>query len=239
MSTQAILDQVSAQEMLDQVSVQPILDQVNHPRGAGGAVNIAPVNNVSQTFIPTLPCLVAVEIGLQTGNPGRGGDQVTLTILGARRQRLAFITASIPEGFDGFWRFTLPGRGISVTPGQPLTLLVQDTGKIVFWWKYMHGNPYPAGQAYFYNAPFHDNDFYFQTYGLNIAGPTQVPEVIGLKEATAATILREAGFVPKIKRGPAIPHKIYWFVYQQSPAGYAVAAKGSTVTILTSQHDPK
>ncbi len=71
-----------------------------------------------------------------------------------------------PERFDGFWHFDLPRGGISVTPGQPITMLVQDTGKVVFWWKYVNGNSSTAGQAYFYNAPFSDNDFLFKTYGV-------------------------------------------------------------------------
>lgn len=146
---------------------QETLDQVNNPAWTGGATNIAPANKVSQIFVPSLPCLVGVEVALRTGNPGRGRDQVTLKILRAGGQELTSTSASIPEGFDGFWRFNLPGGGISVTPGQPITILLQDTGKIVFWWKYKNGNPYPAGPSYFYGSPFGDNDFFFKTYGKN------------------------------------------------------------------------
>ncbi len=144
---------------------QETLDQANNPTWTGGATNIAPANKVSQIFVPSLPCLVGVEVALKTGNRGRGGDQVTLKILGGGGQQLSSTSANIPEGFDGFWRFNLPGGGISVTPGKPVTVLLQDTGKTVFWWKYNSGNPYPAGPSYFYGSPFSNNDFFFKTYG--------------------------------------------------------------------------
>jgi microsomal dipeptidase-like Zn-dependent dipeptidase len=144
---------------------QETLDQTNNPTWTGGATNISPTNKVSQIFMPSLPCLVGVEVALKTGNRGRGGDQVTLKILGGGGQQLSSTSANIPEGFDGFWRFNLPGGGISVTPGKPVTVLLQDTGKTVFWWKYNSGNPYPAGPSYFYGSPFSNNDFFFKTYG--------------------------------------------------------------------------
>jgi hypothetical protein len=144
---------------------QETLDQVNNPAWTGGAVNFVPANKVSQIVVPSLPCLVGVEVALKTGNHGRGGDKVTLMILGGGGLLPSSISANIPEGFDGFWRFNLPGGGISVTPGKPITILLQDTGKNIFWWKYKNGNPYPAGPSSFHGSPFHDNDFFFKTYG--------------------------------------------------------------------------
>jgi DNA-binding beta-propeller fold protein YncE len=157
---------------------QEILDQVNNPDWTGGATNFVPVNQVSQTFVPSLPYLRVVEVALMTGNPGQGDDQVTLKILGFGNQELTSITANIPEGFDGFWRFNLPGEGISVTPGEPITILLQDTGKVTFWWKYNTGNPYLAGQAYVYGSPFNNFDFFFKTYGSQSFSPgtIQLPQ---------------------------------------------------------------
>lgn len=140
------------------------VDQENNPRWTGGAVNIAPANQVSQSFVPSRSCLAAVEVGLKTGNPGRGGDQVTLKILGSNNQLLASTSASIPEGFDGFWRFNLPGGGVNVTPGQTITMKIEDTNKIVFFWKYQGNNSYAAGQAFFYGST---NDMLFKTYASN------------------------------------------------------------------------
>jgi Zinc dependent phospholipase C len=143
-----------------------VVDQENNPAAwGGGAVNITPANQVSQTFIPSRPCLLAVDVGLKTGNPGRGGDQVTLKIFDSNKKLLAPTSALIPEGFDGFWHFNLPSNGVTVTPGQPITLRLEDTGKTVFFWKYQGNNPYPSGQAFFYGSPFGTYDFLFKTYG--------------------------------------------------------------------------
>jgi microsomal dipeptidase-like Zn-dependent dipeptidase len=144
---------------------QDVPDQVNDPVWAGGAVNIGPANNVSQTIVPTIPCLTAVEVALKTGNRGRGGDRITLKVLDGNGHLLTSASADVQDGFEGYWRFTLAGGGIGVPPGQPLTLLLQDTSKNVFWWKYRDGNPYPRGLASFHGKSFADNDFYFRTYG--------------------------------------------------------------------------
>lgn len=161
---------------------QETVDQVNNPPWKGGATNIIPANKVSQVFVPSLPCLTGLEVGLKTGNRGRGGDQVTLKVLGGNGQLIGSSTAAVPEGFDGFWRFSLPGGGVSVTPRQPVTLQLQDTGKTIFWWKYANGNPYAAGSAYFNGAPFADNDFMFKSYGGNSCGvvsPNTPPKLNG------------------------------------------------------------
>jgi hypothetical protein len=153
--------------------IQGTIDQENNPAWTGGAVNIASVNQVSQSFTPSLPCLVAVEVGLMTGNPGRGGDQVTLIILTSGGQQLASASYSIPEGFNGFWRFDLPN--VAITPGQPVTIQLLDTNKIVFFWKYADGSQYTGGQAFFYGAAFGNNDFLFKTYGTTNCAPPYAP----------------------------------------------------------------
>lgn len=180
---------------------QETLDQTNNPTWTGGAVNIVPVNKVSQTFVPSLPCLVGIEVALKTGNRGRGGDKVTLKILGGSGQQLSSASANIPEGFEGFWRFNLPGGGISVTPGQPITILLQDTNKNVFWWKYKNGNPYPAGSSHFYGALFRDNDFFFRTYGKNTCQSfslTVTPDPVSLtkggNQKLTVGVSRQGGF---------------------------------------------
>lgn len=140
-------------------------DQVNDPPWTGGAVNIAPANSDSQVFVPSLPHLVAIEVALTTVNAGRGGDTVVLTVFDGNGQEVATASAAIAEGFDGFYRFDLPAGGAPVNPGQPLTIMLQDSGKIVFGWEYVDGNPYPGGQAYFGGSVFGTNDFLFRTYG--------------------------------------------------------------------------
>jgi fibronectin type III domain protein len=143
----------------------PAVDQTNDTAWTGGATNIVPANRVRQVVVPSRPRLRAVEVALMTGNPGYGGDQVTLTVLAVDGAVLVKTSAAIPQGFDGFWRFELPGSGTAVIPDEPLTLLLEDTGRNAFWWKYTGGNPYPAGPAYFGDNIFGDNDFLFRTYG--------------------------------------------------------------------------
>lgn len=142
-----------------------LVDQVNDPAWTGGAVTIEPVNRDSQVFTPSLPHLIAIEVALITVNAGRGGDTVTLTVVDGSGVQIATASAAIAEGWDGFWRFSFPDGGPPVTPGQPLTISVQDTGKSVFGWKYVPGNPYPRGQAEFNGSTFGANDFLFRTYG--------------------------------------------------------------------------
>jgi M6 family metalloprotease-like protein len=150
------------------IKVGATLDQINNPVWtSGGAVNIVPVNKVSQTFVPKVAHLTAVEIGLMTGNTGHGGDNVTLNVLDEDQHVLGTVSAKVREGFSGFLHFDMPAGGINVIPGHTYTLRVQDTGKVVFWWKYVHKNPYANGQAYFYGHTFADNDFFFKTFGMN------------------------------------------------------------------------
>lgn len=142
-----------------------LVDQVNDPAWTGGAENIEPSNQDSQVFTPSLPHLIAVEVALITINAGRGGDTVTLTVVDGSGVQIATASAAIAEGWDGFWRFSFSAGGPPVTPGQPLTMILQDTGKSVFGWKYVPGNPYPRGQAEFGGSTFGTNDFLFRTYG--------------------------------------------------------------------------
>ena len=141
------------------------VDQVNDASWVGAAVHVGPTSRASQTVVPTLPRLNAVEAQLQTGNPGQGGDTLTLTVLSSSGRVLGSTTAAVSEGVNGAQRFDLPGGGINVVPGDPLTLLLQDTGKTVFFWRYVGGNPYPRGQAFFCGAAFDTNDFLFRTFG--------------------------------------------------------------------------
>ncbi len=74
-----------------------ILDPINDPAWTGGAVNVVPANRVGQTFVPLVSHLASVEIALKTGNPGRGGDQVTLMLLEADGRELTSAVANVPR----------------------------------------------------------------------------------------------------------------------------------------------
>ncbi len=140
---------------LDQESDPP-----ETPPFTGGAWNIGP-GNAGQTFTPSRPCLSAVAVDLTTVTPGKGGDSVTLQVLNAGKP-IYTGTAKIPEGFDGWWRFNMPRGCIAVTPGRPLTVSLEGSGKAAFGWRYGGNNPYVRGEAL---ALGPDTDFYFRTYG--------------------------------------------------------------------------
>lgn len=143
------------------------VDQSNTPPWQGGWTVIGRTSGVvrlAQTFTPSKSTLVALDIDILTGNPGRGGDQITTRIV-AGSQVVASMTRTVADGFDGALRFDLDPP-VSVTPGLTLSLEVEDTGKEVFGWRY-GSNAYPAGAAYFNGSPWNGGafDFFFRTYG--------------------------------------------------------------------------
>lgn len=171
-------------------AAQGTLDQSNTPTWTGGAVNISPVNNVSQSFKPSLPCLVGVEAALMTGNKGRGDDTLTLSLLGeSPNQVLGSNSETVHEGFDGYQRFNF-SPPLLVTPGKQFTFRLSDT-KVVFFWKYAGNNPYPSGQAYFYGAAFGSNDFLFRSYGSQIGnfGLSLSPDPLTLNRSGQGDLL--------------------------------------------------
>jgi hypothetical protein len=91
---------------------------------------------------------VGVDVGLVTGNAGRGGDTVTLFVIDLEGVVLATVSEYIHEGFNGFFYFDLPGDGIRITAGEPLLLRLNDTGKVVFGWQYVGGDCYADGTRY-------------------------------------------------------------------------------------------
>src|SRR4026209_878976 len=60
-------------------AVADVVDQSNAPARPGGGAHYITVQS-AQTVMPPLGCLTRVDVSLTTGNRGRGGDQVTLTV---------------------------------------------------------------------------------------------------------------------------------------------------------------
>jgi hypothetical protein len=138
-----------------------LLDQETGLEWQGAAANVMPVNQASQSVIPRLPALTAVEIGLLTGNPGHGSDVLTLEVLGPQDVVLFTGAAQVPDPFDGYLRF--PVRpSLKVTPGARYLVRVHDSGKCVFHWKYALGR---VPTAYFARHDFGANAFLLRTYG--------------------------------------------------------------------------
>ncbi|MCK4999960.1 MAG: hypothetical protein KAS23_10500 [Anaerohalosphaera sp.] len=112
-----------------------VIDQINLPDWDGGWVNIVPVNDVSQTFTPTLPYLTGVDVDILTGNAGRGGDTITAKIMRGN-DVLWSDSQYVDEGFNGLLNFELD-IPIQVTSGETIKLTLSDTGKVTFGWKYV------------------------------------------------------------------------------------------------------
>ncbi len=141
-----------------------ILPPDNEPMGIGGWTHINPgpgeVGN-GQTFIPSEPNLLTVDVSILTGNPGRGDDTITLKILSADQQVLGTSSQLVADGFDGWLHFQFPDAGIMVTPGDTFIIVLQDTGKTTFGWRYI-GDTYPNGHAIMLGSDEPSYDFFFR-----------------------------------------------------------------------------
>jgi hypothetical protein len=76
---------------VQQASMTP--DQVNTAGWDKGWTNL--VNDVEQTFTPSLTKLVGVEVELLVGNAGAAEDHLTLTVLDATGRTVAVLTESV------------------------------------------------------------------------------------------------------------------------------------------------
>ena len=99
------------------------------------------VNDVEQTFTPSLTRLTGVEVELVVGNAGPAKDQVTLTVLDATGQTRAVMTQSVPTADCDQVMFVIPKGGVEVTPGQTYRLKLSGNTLVV------PGRALPGGQA--------------------------------------------------------------------------------------------
>ncbi len=141
----------------------PVLEQANEPPWDGAWMNISPENQVGQSIVTIYDFLEAVEVNILTGNAGRGGDIITMNILYEGEKLIASVSQYVEEGFDGWLRFEMTKEGIGVPAGTNLIIQLEDTGKIVFGWKY-DGDTYPLGIRFFFGEA-QEGDFFFRTYG--------------------------------------------------------------------------
>jgi hypothetical protein len=139
------------------------LDQVNTTGWDKGWTNL--VNDVEQTFTPSLTRLEGVEVKLVVGNAGAAEDQLTLTILNATGRTVAVVTKSVPTADCDQVMFVIPSGGVEVTPGQ--TYRLKLSGRTTFGWKYVVGG-YEKGAATFNGKPLWPKErstFLFRTFG--------------------------------------------------------------------------
>ena len=138
-------------------------DQVNTAGWDKGWTNL--VNDVEQTFTPSLSKLVGVEVQLVVGNAGAAEDHLTLTVLDATGRTVTVLTESVQTADCDQVMFVIPQGGVEVTPGQ--TYRLKLSGGTTFGWKYIVGG-YKKGAATFNGKPLLPKErstFLFRTFG--------------------------------------------------------------------------
>jgi len=145
----------------EKLSMQP--DQVNTAGWDKAWTNL--FNVAEQSFTPSLPKLLGVEVELVVGNPGRPEDELTLTIVDANDKELAVVTQKIQTANPEHVMFLMPTDGVELSPGQ--TYRLRLTGGASFGWKYVIGG-YENGEATFNGNPLlaqARSTFLFRTFG--------------------------------------------------------------------------
>lgn len=138
-------------------------DQVNLARWERAWTNL--VNDAEETFTPSLPRLLAIEVELVVGNPGPEEDDLTLEVFDATGETVASLTKTVRPSDCDHTLFVIPRGGIEVTPGQ--TYRLKLSGGTLFGWKYVVGG-YEKGAATFNGKPLLPkarSTFLFQTFG--------------------------------------------------------------------------
>jgi hypothetical protein len=138
-------------------------DQANDAKWKGAWTNL--VNDVRQTFRPTMPKLTAVELNLAVANPGPEEEEVTLRVLNVVGEVIATVSRSVPVSAGSHTLFVFPEGGLAVTPGEVHSIRV--SGEHLFGWKYVVGG-YENGEASFNGRPLLPDarsTFLFTTFG--------------------------------------------------------------------------
>lgn len=139
------------------------LDQVNTAGWDKAWTNL--LNVAEQSFTPSLPKLLGVEVELVVGNPGESEDELTLAIIDANNKELAVVTKKVRSENSEHVVFLMLSEGIELSPGQ--TYRLRLTGGATFGWKYVAGG-YESGEATFNGKPLlrdARSTFLFRTFG--------------------------------------------------------------------------
>ncbi len=138
-------------------------DQANNAPWDKGWTNL--VNDVRQTFIPSLPTLTGVDVELVVANPGQSDDTVSMTLLDSTGALLADVSKTVAVAECGHVLFVFPNGGLEVSPGQVYSIRL--SGSTFFGWKYVGGG-YSKGAASFNGKPLLPDarsTFLFRTFG--------------------------------------------------------------------------
>jgi hypothetical protein len=139
------------------------LDQLNTAPWKNAWTNL--LNDVRQTFTPSLPRLIRVEVELVVANPGPSDGEVTMFLGNAGGDVLAVVSKTVPVADCAHVLFVFPNGGLRVSPGQVYSIRL--SGGSAFGWKYVIGG-YGSGAASFNGRPLLPNSrttFLFRTFG--------------------------------------------------------------------------
>ena len=140
-------------------------DQANTATWTKAWTNL--LNDAEQTFVPSLPRLTSVEVGLVVGSPGLPDEDLTLSLVNPDGKVLAVISKTVPVEDCGQVHFLFPNGGAQVSPG--LVYSIRLKGGSLFGWKYVAGG-YKNGEALFNGKPLFQDEhssFLFRTFGAN------------------------------------------------------------------------
>ena len=140
-------------------------DQANTTTWTKAWTNL--LNDAEQTFVPSLPRLTSVEVGLVVGSPGLPDEDLTLSLVNPDGKVLAVISKTVPVEDCGQVHFLFPNGGAQVSPG--LVYSIRLKGGSLFGWKHVVGG-YKNGEASFNGKPLLQDghsSFLFRTLGAN------------------------------------------------------------------------
>lgn len=152
------------------------LDQENSSRWNGASATLdylsgpgipprSGVRVLSQSFVPKLQRLTAIEVELAAAKPEQSTGDVEMTLM-TKHQVLAQVWKTVDVNDCDHVLFPLPNDGVTVTPGQEYTIRLTGVGG-VFGWKYVAGG-YAKGSASLQGKPLLQEGrctFLFRTFG--------------------------------------------------------------------------
>jgi hypothetical protein len=157
------------------------LDQVNHAAWDKAWTNL--VNDVEQSFTPSLPRLLGIEVDLVVANAGPDKDELTLTLMDETGKVLAEVIQMVQTSECDHAMFLFSKEGINVTPGR--SYRIRMAGGTLFGWKYVVGG-YEKGEATFSGKPLLGKvrgTFLFRTFGAVISR-SETPESNGVRQSS-------------------------------------------------------
>jgi hypothetical protein len=140
-----------------------MLDQENTAVWKNAWTNV--VNDVQQSFTPSLPKLAAAEVELVLANPGPPEDALTMTVMDSGGRSMAVVSKTVAAADCAQVLFVFRNGGVKISPGQLYSLRL--SGGATFGWKYVVGG-YENGSASFNGQPLlrdARSTFLFKTFG--------------------------------------------------------------------------